>query len=85
MEVINSKMVEILEKGSVKQYKIKCCHCNSTLKFTSLDEVSEYNPDIPFEGQATDWSIKCPNCNRNVPTHSITDNGCYDWREAIDR
>ena len=77
-------MVEILEKGNMKKYKIKCCHCNSVLKFTSLDEVSEYNPDVPFEGQATDWSIKCPNCNKNVPTRSITDKGRYDWREEID-
>ena len=61
-------MVEILEKGNMKHYKIKCCHCNSILKFTNLDEVSEYNPDVPFEGQATDWSIKCPNCNTKFHT-----------------
>ena len=76
-------MVEILEKGNMKQYKIKCFHCNSILKFTSLDESLEYNPDVQFEGQAADWSIKCPNCNKKVPTHSITDKGHYDWREEI--
>ena len=76
-------MVEILEKGDVTKYKIKCPHCNSVLKFTSLDEVSKYNPEVPFEGQTTDWSIKCPCCNNNVPTRSITDKGCYDWREKI--
>ena len=35
---------------------------------------------MPFEGQATDWSIKCPNCKLKVPTRSLTDRGYYEWR-----
>ena len=75
-------MVEILEKGNLKNYKIKCCHCNSILKFTSLDETPKYTADS-IEGEATDWSIKCPCCNKNVPTRSITNNNFYDWREEL--
>jgi C4-type Zn-finger protein len=76
-------MVEIKEIGVLQKYQIKCPHCNSILVFDKLDEKSEYNPDVPFEGQATDWSIKCTNCNRYVPTRSLTDRGYYEWRKEI--
>lgn len=76
-------MVEILEKGNLKNYKIKCRHCESILKFTSLDETPEYIHEVPFEGEVTNWFIKCPCCNKNVPTRSITDNNHYDWREEL--
>ena len=73
-------MVEIIERNEPKKYTIKCCRCGSILRFSHLDEKSEYNPDVPFEGQATDWTVQCPNCNHKVPTHSLTDRGYYEWR-----
>ena len=72
--------VKIISEGKLKTYKVKCFYCGSILEFTDLDEFSTYTPDIPFEGQCTDWSIKCPKCNHNVPTRAMTDMGYYDWR-----
>lgn len=72
-------MIEVLERKEPKKHKIKCCHCSSVLQFTHLDEEEDYDPDVPFEGQASTWLIKCPNCNRRVPTRSLTDKGYYDW------
>jgi len=72
--------VKIISEGRLKTYKIKCFHCNSVLEFTNLDELSEYDSDVPFEGQCMNWYIKCPKCNRDVPTRAVTDMGSYDWR-----
>lgn len=77
-------MVQVQEIGVLQRYQIKCPHCKSLLSFIGLDEKSEYNPDVPFEGQATDWSIVCPNCKYGVPTRSLTDKGYYEWRKEID-
>lgn len=76
-------MVEILEKGKLKKYKIKCFHCNSILQFTSLDEETDTNLNSP-EVTSTDWSIECPNCHNYVPTRSLTDENYYDWRIKVD-
>lgn len=72
-------MVEVLEKGNLKKYTIKCCHCGSMLRFTHLDEKENFTMD-GYEGQSSDWSVKCPNCGLNVPTRSITERNYYDWR-----
>ena len=72
-------MIEILETGKLEQYKIKCCHCNSILQFTTLDEIVNTNLNSP-EGISTDWSVECPNCHRSVPTRSLTEKDYYDWR-----
>lgn len=76
-------MVEVKEIGKLQQYEITCPHCNSILLFNKLDEKSEYNPDVPFEGQCTDWSIVCKNCGCGVPTRSLTERGYYEWRKEI--
>lgn len=72
-------MVEVLEAGRLEKYKIKCCHCNSILQFTTLDEIVNTNLNSP-EGISIDWSVKCPNCHKYVPTRSLTDVNYYDWR-----
>ena len=74
-------MVEVLEKREPKKYRIVCHGCNSLLRFSKLDEKSEYTPDS-IEGQSTDWYIICPNCNTRVPTHSLTEKNSYDWRKS---
>ena len=72
-------MVEVLEKGNPKKYTIKCCHCGSMLRFTHLDEKENFTMD-GYEGQSSDWSVKCPNCGLNVHTRAITERNSYDWR-----
>lgn len=72
-------MVEVLEKGNPKKYTIKCCHCKSLLRFTNLDEKENFTMD-GFEGQSSDWYIKCPSCGLNVPTRAITEQNSFDWR-----
>lgn len=72
-------MVEVLEKGNLKKYTIKCCHCGSMLRFTHLDEKENFTMD-GYEGQSLDWSVKCLNCGLNVPTRAITERNSYDWR-----
>jgi len=73
-------MVKIIEKNKLKIFKIRCIGCSSILSFTVNDETITYCADVPFEGQATDWSIKCPLCKINTPTRSLTDKKYYDWR-----
>ena len=72
-------MVEVLEKGNPKKYTIKCCHCGSMLRFTHLDEKTNFTMD-GYEGQSSDWSVTCPNCKLNTPTRAITEKASYDWR-----
>lgn len=72
-------MVEVLEKGNPKKYTIKCCHCGSLLRFTNLDEKENFTMD-GYEGQSSDWYVKCPNCGLDVPTRAITEQNSYDWR-----
>lgn len=72
-------MVEVLEKGNPKKYTIKCCHCGSLLRFTNLDEKENFTMD-GYEGQSSDWYLKCPSCGLNVPTRAITEQNSYDWR-----
>ena len=76
---VGDSIVEVVKEGKPKNQKIKCPSCNSELKFTNLDEKSEYIPDVPFEGQATNWYITCPKCNRYVFTRALTDKGYYRW------
>ena len=73
-----NQMIEVLNKNAPKKRIIKCCHCGSMLRFSWLDEEVNFTQD-GYEGQTTDWSIKCPICNRRVPTRSLTDNGYYSW------
>lgn len=72
-------MVEVLEKGNPKKHTIKCCHCGSLLRFTNLDEKENFTMD-GYEGQSSDWYVKCPNCGLDVPTRAITEQNSYDWR-----
>lgn len=39
-------MIEILETGKLEKCKIKCCHCNSILQFTTLDEIVDTNLNL---------------------------------------
>lgn len=69
--------VKIIEEGKLQTYEVRCLHCLSTLEFTDLDEQSY----VSFEGNCTDWYIKCPKCNYIVPTRAMTDRGYYEWRK----
>ena len=73
-------MVEVLKKGELKKYTIKCCYCGSILRFTRLDEKENFTIDSGFEGNSSDWHVECPNCKTKVPTRAITELNSYDWR-----
>ena len=63
-------MVEVLKKGELKKYTIKCCYCDSILRFTSLDEKENFTIDSEFEVNSSDWYVECPNCKTKVPTRT---------------
>ena len=76
-------MVEVKSIGKLNKKEIKCHMCNSILHFNSLDEKEEYIADTGFEGQATNWYIKCPHCKTNIPTRSLTDENYYEWYKNV--
>lgn len=73
-------MINVISKGNLPKYKVKCRVCNSVLEFDITDEIEKLSPDQAWFGDCVDWMIKCPVCNHMVPTRSITNTGEYDWR-----
>lgn len=71
-------MVEILEEGKLNYYKAKCCKCNSTLKFTRMDEEEEYGISVNF-------FIKCPKCNQKILTRAYSEFGWFIYRETVEQ
>ena len=72
--------MKIIKQGTIPTHQVKCIQCGSVIEYNNTEEKSIFTKDMAFYGDCTDWSVKCPICEMNTPTRSLTDDGYYDWR-----